>query len=70
MDIPKIVTPTLADIYLAQGHYERAIEIYEELMNRDPQNTFYRQRLSSIKKELQAKQGIPAFKRILKKKLW
>jgi len=65
-----IVTATLADIYLEQGYLEKAIEIYEKLARREPGNTFYKQRLASLKKDLQEKQKGPAFKRFLKKKLW
>ncbi len=66
----KIVSATLADIYLNQGHIETAVELYEILLKRDPNNAFYRQRLSSIRNEVLAKQKIPAYKRILNKKLW
>jgi hypothetical protein len=66
----KILTATLADIYLQQGHIERAVEIYEKLARKDPRNSFYRQRLESIKGDLKSKQQVPAFKRILNKKLW
>lgn len=69
-DIPKIISASLADVYLQQGHIEKAIEVYQALMKRDPENTFYRQRLSSIRKDLKAKQQIPAFRKLLKKKLW
>ena len=33
-------------------------------------NNFYKGRLASIKKELKAKSSVPAFKRILNKKIW
>jgi hypothetical protein len=66
----KIVSATLADIYLQQGYIEKAVELYEVLLKKDPGNAFYRQRLSSIKNEVLAKQKIPAYKRILNKKLW
>jgi tetratricopeptide (TPR) repeat protein len=65
-----IVTATLADIYLEQGYLEKAVEIYEKLARREPENIFYKQRLSSLKKDLKEKQKGPAFKRLLKKKLW
>jgi hypothetical protein len=70
MEDRKIMTATLADIYLEQGCLEKAVEIYEKLAKKEPENTFYKQRLSSLKKELKEKQKGPAFKRILKKKLW
>ena len=66
----KIISATLADIYLDQGCLEKAIDIYEKLVRKDPGNDFYKQRLSSLKKDLKEKQKGPAFKRFLKKKLW
>lgn len=51
----KILSKTLADIYLEQGHIEEAIEIYEKLSKRFPKDEFYRQRLSSLKVELKEK---------------
>jgi hypothetical protein len=70
MDNAKIITATLADIYLEQGCLEKAVEIYEKLTRKEPENNFYRQRLSSLKKDLKEKHKGPAFKRILNKKLW
>ena len=70
MDDKKIITATLADIYLDQGCVEKAIEIYEKLTKKEPENNFYKMRLASLKKDLKEKQKGPSFKRIFKKKLW
>ncbi len=66
----KILSKTLADIYLDQGYIEKAIDIYEKLSRREPENTLYKQRLSSLKNELKEKNKTPAFKKFLQKKLW
>jgi hypothetical protein len=68
MDDKKIITATLADIYLDQGCVEKAIEIYEKLTRKEPENSFYRMRLASLKKDLKEKQKGSIFKRLLKKK--
>lgn len=39
----ELVSPTLAQLYLRQGHYERAVRIYDELLRREPQNETYQQ---------------------------
>jgi hypothetical protein len=70
MENNKIISATLADIYLEQGYSDKAIEIYEKLVRKEPENNFYKQRLSSLKKDLKEKQKGSSFKRILKKKLW
>lgn len=70
MDELKIITPTLANIYLEQGHIEKAIEIYEKLSKREPENDFYRKRCAALKKELKERHKTYSFKKILHKKLW
>jgi len=70
LDRSKILSKTLADIYLEQGYIEKAIDIYEKLSKREPGNTLYKQRFLSLKKELQEKGKAPGFKKFLQKKLW
>jgi tetratricopeptide (TPR) repeat protein len=70
LDRSKILSKTLADIYLEQGYIEKAIDIYEKLSKREPENTLYKQRFLSLKKELQEKGKTPGFKKFLQKKLW
>jgi pilus assembly protein FimV len=70
MNGDKILSSTLAEIYLEQGHTEQAIEIYTKLAKREPENDFYKKRLSGIKKELKEKGKTGTFRGILKKKLW
>jgi len=47
-DIPvQNPTQTLAELYMSQGHPQKAVAVYKELLSRDPDN-----------KELQAKLAI------------
>jgi len=48
----EIVTKTLADIYAAQGYYEKAYEIYWKLWRKDPDNTVYHERLADLKEKI------------------
>jgi tetratricopeptide (TPR) repeat protein/predicted regulator of Ras-like GTPase activity (Roadblock/LC7/MglB family) len=41
-------TLTIAELYLKQGHYDKAIEVYQELLADDPQNLMLRQKLSEV----------------------
>jgi len=71
MDKSTIASVTLADIYLEQGHIDRSIEIYDELVKREPHNAFYKKRLAGLKKEWKSGHKNPGtLRKILKKKLW
>ena len=59
----KILSKTLADIYLEQGYIERAIDVYEKLSKKEPENVLYKQRISSLKRELKEKNKTPGFKK-------
>jgi tetratricopeptide (TPR) repeat protein len=39
----ELVSPTLAQLYLEQGHYAQAVRVYDELLRRDPHNGTYQQ---------------------------
>jgi tetratricopeptide (TPR) repeat protein len=43
-DAPEeLVSPTLAQLYLRQGHYDQAVRVYDELLRREPNNDSYKQ---------------------------
>jgi len=63
-----IVSATLAEIYLEQGYPEKAIAIYDQLLQKDPGNVTYKAKLASIKKTLKEKNKSFLFKRILRNK--
>ncbi|MCX7834749.1 MAG: hypothetical protein N2450_01610 [bacterium] len=44
-----LVTRTLAEIYAKQGAYQRALEIYQELLQMNPNKTEYLQRIEELK---------------------
>jgi len=71
MDKPVMASVTLADIYLEQGYIEKAIEIYAELVTKEPHNEVYKKRLASLKKEWKAAHKKPGvLRKALQKKLW
>jgi pentatricopeptide repeat protein len=47
----KILSSTLAEIYVRQGHFEKAKEIYEKLLSKDRSNSLYRERLLLLSKD-------------------
>ncbi len=48
----KIVSPTLGEIYEAQGQYAKAIEVFENLLQKDPDNKKYKEKIEQLKKKL------------------
>jgi predicted Zn-dependent protease len=49
---PAIPTDTLAEIYLKQGHPDRALLVYQDILARDPQNATVREKYESLKDRL------------------
>lgn len=50
-------TPTLGEIYFEQGHYDRALEIYKELVEKAPENEAIAKRLAEVQKAYDSKFG-------------
>jgi tetratricopeptide (TPR) repeat protein len=49
----KIVTPTLGEIYAAQGQFAKAIGVFELLLRKEPNNRAYRDKIEYLKKRLE-----------------
>jgi len=56
-DREPIVTPTLGEIYAAQGHFDKAIRVYEILISKNPDNETYRQRIEELRRKLEEAEG-------------
>jgi cellulose synthase operon protein C len=54
---PKIVTSTLGEIYAAQGQFEKAIEVYEALLEKSPKETRYKDKIADLRKRLKEASG-------------
>ncbi|MFQ5863833.1 MAG: tetratricopeptide repeat protein [bacterium] len=55
----KIVTPTLGEIYAAQGQYAKAIDVFEMLLRKQPENEVYAQRIKMLKQKLAESKNAP-----------
>jgi hypothetical protein len=66
---PVMASATLAEIYLEQGYIEMSIEIYAELVRREPGNKDYKARLSDLKKRFKTDQK-KGFLKSFKNKVW
>ena len=49
LEIEPIITPTLAEIYAAQGLIRQAVDIFEQLCRRDPDNEVVKARLEAYR---------------------
>lgn len=50
-----IQTDTLAEIYIKQGHLDRALSVYQDILARDPQNAAAREKFESLKERMTVK---------------
>ncbi|MCB0305337.1 MAG: tetratricopeptide repeat protein [Calditrichaeota bacterium] len=54
---PPILSPTLGEIYISQGRYEEAIDVFRQLLEKDPRNRRYQKKIDDIGKILEKKSG-------------
>jgi tetratricopeptide (TPR) repeat protein len=45
---PPILSPTLGEIYIAQGRFEEAINVFKQLMEKDPENSRFKRKISDL----------------------
>ncbi|MFQ5769667.1 MAG: hypothetical protein ACE5HX_03965, partial [bacterium] len=55
----KIVTPTLGEIYAAQGQYAKAIHVFELLSTKHPDNEVFTQKIEMLKQKLEESRNAP-----------
>ncbi len=61
----KIITKTLADIYLMQGHFKEAYEIYKILHQKNPDDQEIIKRLNELEKRLKDSKNLSSKEEIL-----
>jgi pentatricopeptide repeat protein len=67
MEKLRILSSTLAEIYIRQGHFDKARDIYEKLLARETDNSFYRSRLSLLSGETPDRKKLKVLSLLLKK---
>ncbi len=45
---PPILSPTLGEIYIAQGRFEEAIAVFKQLLDKDPENSRFRRKINDL----------------------
>ncbi len=61
-----IITATLAELFIKQGHLEQGIEVYRQLVAKEPGNAKYAERLKELNPEGATGEGIMDFREHLK----
>lgn len=54
-------TSTLADIYIKQGFYDKALQIYENILKTDPHNLDIQNKIDELKKKINPESDEPSF---------
>ncbi len=49
---PRILTPTLGEIYIAQEQFDKALSIFQELLEQNPDNQAYKDKIALIKEKM------------------
>ena len=50
--LDEVATPALAELYMAQGHLDKARDVYERLLKSDPAKVEWNERLAAIKEQI------------------
>jgi hypothetical protein len=58
-------TDTLAEIYIKQGHPDRALVVYQEILAREPENNAIREKVDALKKRLEGDRKVASQKKML-----
>ena len=49
---PKILTPTLGEIYIAQGQFDKALEVYRNLLEMHPNEKKYQEKIAILQEKI------------------
>ncbi len=67
MEKLKVLTSTLAEIYLRQGHLDKAKEAYERLLSKDAGNVQYKGRVSLLEHDTPERKRLRMLTQLLKR---
>jgi len=60
-----IQTDTLAEIYVKQGHLDKALSVYQEILAREPENTAVREKYEGLRKRLEEERKATSQQKII-----
>ena len=59
-ELDEVATPALAELYMAQGHLDKARDVYEHLLKSDPDKVEWNERLAAIKEQISQGEDVDA----------
>ena len=62
-----VLSSTLAEIYVRQGHFDKARKMYERLLSKDRTNDLYRSRLLMLSKDSPETRKLKVLSTLLKR---
>ncbi len=62
-----IPTDTLADIYIRQGIWEKALAVYEKILAREPENTVVRGKFEALKRKMKGETEAPSRQKVIER---
>ena len=62
-----VLSSTLAEIYMRQGHLDKARKMYEKLLSQDGTNELYRSRLQMLSKDSSETRKLKMLSSLLKR---
>jgi pentatricopeptide repeat protein len=63
----RILSSTLAEIYIRQGYFDKARDVYEKLLAKDAGNTAYKSRLLLLSPDMPDAKRLKLLSRLLKR---
>jgi tetratricopeptide (TPR) repeat protein len=55
---PPILSPTLGEIYISQGRFEEALDVFKQLLSKDPENQRYQKKITDIQSMLDRQESL------------
>lgn len=67
MEKLKILSATLAEIYVRQGHFDKARDVYRQLLDKERDNNAYRGRLALLIQDSPDRRKLHVLTRLLRR---
>ena len=56
---PNILSPTIGEIYIAQGRFDEAVDVFKKLLQKEPDNQKYQKKITDIQQIIEKQKSKP-----------